>query len=174
MGAIGFETINGKSLSYTDSGGNAKLLNTDALGIFLEGKRVFKIVPGFESSVWADAGYYWLNNSSLVGATGGGSSLSGSAPGFFLGVGVKFYFDKEDDLGLGIDFGYQYLKISPATTTGNLANYDGSQATFDMSGFSVMIDPVEVSFDMAPPKEKKMEVPPQGGSSQPSTTDTTH
>jgi hypothetical protein len=150
---LGFKALNGKSLSFTDAAGKDANLATNALGAVVEGKRIFRLAPGFEASVLGDAGLYWLNDSYLDYTTGIGSGFSGSAFGLFLGAGLKLYFDKEDHVGCGLDCGYQWLDFSPlATPTGNLANFDHSQASIDMSGFTVMIDCVQVSLDTAPPK----------------------
>lgn len=160
---LGFKTLNGKSLSFSNGAGKDEILNSNALGVVAEGRRIFRLGDGLEFSLSADAGYYWLIDSSLAATTGGGGDLSASAFGLFLGAGAKFYFDKDDNLGMGLDCGYQFLTFSPVgTPTGNLQNFDGSQASLNLSGFTILIDCVEVSFDPAPQKDKALQAPPAG------------
>jgi hypothetical protein len=163
---LGFKAVNGKSLSYTDSSGNGNILDENALGIFAEGRRVFKLSHDFEASVIGDLGYYWLNNASLTNTAVGGGPLGGSNLGVFVGTGLKFYFDKEDNLGMGLEIGYQLLTFSPVSFNGGnlkggiLNNYNGTQATVDMSGFVIMIDCAQVTFDLSPKPKQDNKVPP--------------
>ena len=160
---VGFKSITGAdNFSFKDAHGNLDVLNTNSLGLYVEGRRGLKLFPHLDASVFSDIGYYWLNNSNYLTAAQGSSNLSGGTWGVLLGVGLNFWADSAGVYGFGLDFGYQFLNFSSVSTPkGPLLNFDGSQGAVDMSGFVFVLNFAEISLDLTPKPPKTFQSYPE-------------
>ncbi|HVZ79400.1 MAG TPA: tetratricopeptide repeat protein [bacterium] len=115
--------------------------NENLLGGALEGEGVFPIGDGINFFGSLEAGFYTLIGSTLAGSgvfneTG---DLAASGPGGKISAGVELLMDPNKTWALDIALCYQALSLSPVTetvgsTSGKLANADGSDASMDFSG----------------------------------------
>ena len=148
---LGFKTIYGyNNFTFKDAGGNPDSLNTNTLGLFIEGRTGFQVLSHWEASLFADLGYEWLINSTFNAAPGG-SSLAAGTPDLLLGAGTSLWLDPAGVFGIGLDVGYQFMKFSPVSAPqGELKNADGNRASMDMSGFVIEFYAAQVSLDLNP------------------------
>ncbi len=123
-------------------------------------KKEIPLLPRWSLEPYLAGGFYWLSN----------VYYTGSAPGGEGGLDLVYYLNDARDASLEVGAGYRGLTFKPIYPNeyylnGNepVRNYDGSQASFDFSGWTVNFLQLKETFEENAPAPAQAPAPPKQG-----------